>query len=138
MLRVVKARQTELAMLKDFEDRPPEPARKKAERRWRNHDVEKRFKEEKAKPKTTRREPKDLEIGETISNKKPDGRGSLIRARTKFAKDIRMMMEGHAKRNLALYVISIRAQRNRLLREKLRRLEAREAQRLAQQGESNA
>jgi hypothetical protein len=47
-------------MLKD--NLPPrEPARRKAERRWRNHDVEKRFKEEKAKPVPI--EPKDPTVG---------------------------------------------------------------------------
>jgi hypothetical protein len=112
-------------MPKDFEDAPKEPARKKAERRWCNHDVEKRFKEEISKPAL--KEPKEIEIAETISREKPDGRGSVIRAQTKFAKYIREMMEGHAKRNEILYAISIRAQRYRLLKEKLRRLEARQA-----------
>jgi hypothetical protein len=113
-------------MPKDFEDAPTEPARKKAERRWRNHDVEKRFKSEKAKPQPIK--STEPEIADTISNEKPDGRRSLIKAQTKFAKDIKAMMEGNAKRNLILYWLSIRAQRKRLLMEKLRRLEAREAQ----------
>jgi hypothetical protein len=117
-------------MPKDFEDAPIEPARKKAERRWRNFDVEKRFKEEAKKPAP--KEPKTLGIAEAISRGKPDGRGSVIRAQTKFAKEIREMMEGHSKRNLILYAISIRARRKRLLLEKLRRLEACETQRLAQ------
>jgi hypothetical protein len=111
-------------MLKDVDDKPKEPARKKAERRWRNHDVEKRFKEENAKPAP--KEPKEIEIAETISREKPDGRGSVIRAQTKFAKYIREMMDGHTKRNEILYALSIRAQRYRLLKEKLRRLEARQ------------
>jgi hypothetical protein len=119
-----------LTMPEHFEDSPKEPARKRATRRWRNYDVEKRFKEEKEKPSLDLSpKPEGLEIGATINNKKPDGRRSIIRAQTKFAKDIKVMMEGHAARNLALYVISIRARRKRLLFEKLRRLEAREAQR---------
>jgi hypothetical protein len=40
-------------------------------------------------------------------------------------------MEGHSKRNEILYALSIRAQRKRFLMEKLRRLELREAERLA-------
>ena len=73
---------------------------------WRNHDVEKRFKEEKAKPKPISKEPKEVEIAETISREKPDGRGSVIRAQTQFAKFIREMMEGHAKRNKLAYALS--------------------------------
>jgi hypothetical protein len=103
-------------MLKDVDDKPVEPARKKAERRWGNYDLEKRFKEEKAKPPPAPEKPNEPE----------DGRGSVIRAQTKFGKDIRAMMEGHAKRNEILYAVSIRAQRYRLLKEKLRRLEARQ------------
>jgi hypothetical protein len=113
-------------MLKDVDDKPVEPARKKAERRWGNYDLEKRFKEEKAKPPPAPEKPNEPEIAEVIRRAKPDGRGSVIRAQTKFGKDIRAMMEGHAKRNEILYAVSIRAQRYRLLKEKLRRLEARQ------------
>jgi hypothetical protein len=117
-------------MLKDVDDKPKEPARRRAERRWRNHDVEKRLKEERAKPKPVSEEPIAPEIGETIGNGKPDRRGSVIRAQTKFAKDIMEMLEDHKhrneQRNQIMYAISIRAQRYRLLKEKLRRLEARQ------------
>jgi len=48
-------------------------------------------------------------------------------------------MDGHnhktEQRNLIMYAISIRAQRMRLLKEKLRRLELREAQLLAHQNQ---
>ena len=111
--------------------------RKRAERRWRNYDVEKRFKEVKVKPAP--KESKDLEIAETISSEKPDGRGSVIRAQTKFAKYLRELLDDHKHRteqkNLIMYALSIRAQRKRLLFEKLRRLELREAQRVAQQNQ---
>jgi electron transfer flavoprotein alpha subunit len=137
-MRRGKAMRADLAMLKDVDDRPIEPARKKAERKWRNHDVEKRLKEERTKPKPISKEPSAPEIAEIIENEKPDRRGSVIRAQTKFAKDIRAMMEGHSKRNLILHAISIRAQRKRLLLEKLRRLELREAQRVAQQNQGTS
>jgi hypothetical protein len=124
-------------VLKDVDDKPKEPARRKAERRWRNHDVEKRFKEEKSKP--TPKEPKEIEIAETISRDKPDGRGSVVRAQTKFAKYIREMLDNHKheaeRRNLIIYALSIRRQRMRLLKEKLRRLELREAERVAQRNQ---
>jgi hypothetical protein len=120
-------------MLRDFEGNPIEPARKRAERRWRNHDLEKRFKEEKGKPAPEM--PTELEIAEVINKDKPDGRGSVIRSQTKFAKFIRTMLEGHTKHNQEriklMYALSIHTQRKRLLMEKLRRLEAREAERVA-------
>jgi hypothetical protein len=125
-------KQMRMTMPKDFEDAPKEPARKKAERRWSNHEIEKRIKEEANKP-PPRPSISKIELGGTINNKKPDGRGSLIKAQTKFAKEIRMMMEDHSRRNLVLYFLSIRAQHIRLLKEKLRRLELREAERVAQQ-----
>jgi hypothetical protein len=124
-------------MLKDVDDKPKEPARKKAERKWRNHDVERRFKEEKAKPAPEK--SKDLQIAKVINREKPDWRGSVVRAQTKFAKYIKELLEGHTKHNQErikfMYAISIRAQRKRLLFEKLRRLELREAQRVAQQNQ---
>jgi hypothetical protein len=113
-------------MLKDVDDKPVEPARNKAERRWRNHDVEKRLKEERAKPQPVSKEPSAPEIAEVISRDKPDGRRSVIRAQTKFAKDIRAMMEGHSKRNELIYKVALHRQLYRLKREKLRRLEARQ------------
>ena len=71
-------------MLKD--DLPPkEPAREKATRKWRNHDVEKRFKEEKAKAVPIA--PKELEVGDVIENKQRLA-GSVIRAQTKFAEQL--------------------------------------------------
>jgi hypothetical protein len=124
-------------MPKDFEDAPKEPARKRAERKWRNHDVEKRFKKERAKPAI--KEPKDLEIAETIKNEELE-KGAITKFETKFARFIKRLLDDHKQRNaqkkLILYAISIRAQRKRLLLEKLRRLEARQAQRIQEQ--SNA
>jgi hypothetical protein len=111
-------------MLKD--DLPPrEPARRKAKRKWRNHDVEKRFKEQKAKPIPIA--PKELEVGDVIENKQRLA-GSVIRAQTRFAKELRIMLEDHTHRNLLEYKLALRARIHRLKREKLKRLEARVAQ----------
>ena len=78
--------------------------------------------------------PKELEIAEIISREKPDGRGSVIGAQTKFAKYIREMLDDHKRenerRNQIIYALSIRAQRYKLLKETLRRLELREAERV--------
>jgi hypothetical protein len=115
---VIKIKQND--MLKDVDDKPREPARERATRRWRNHDVEKRLKEERAKP--TPKEPKELEVGDVISREKPDRRGSVIRSQTQFAKFIREMLDDHKqkneRKNLIIYALSIRAQRYRLLKEK--------------------
>lgn len=115
-------------MLKHTDDPRKEPARKRAERRWRNYDVEKRFKEEAKKTKDAQTAPKELEAGDIIENDKITN-GNLLRAQTKFAKDIRAMLEGHTNRNTVLYILSLEAKRKRLLAEKLRRLRtAQEAQ----------
>jgi hypothetical protein len=50
---------------------------------------------------------------------------------SRFIKNIRAMLDEHKGRSLALYALSIRVRHKRLLKEKLRRLEAREAQRVA-------
>ena len=118
-------------MPKDFEDSLKEPAKDRATRRWRNYAIEKSIKAELAKPAPIA--PKEIEPADVIENERPDGRYSVTKHQTKFAKDIRAMLDEHTRRNLILYKLSIRAQRKRLLMEKLRRLEAREAQRVALQ-----
>src|ERR1700722_1168488 len=109
---------------------PKEPARNKATRRWRNHAVEKAFKEEKAKPVPIA--PKELEVGSVIENKQRLS-GSVIRAQTRFAKELRKMLEGHTHRNLLEYKLALQARIRRLKFEKLKRLEARVAQRNREQ-----
>jgi hypothetical protein len=114
-----------LTMPKDFEDSIIEPATKKAQRRWSNYELTKKLKENARKVEAQLKNENELAIADSIDNETPDGRRSLTRMQTKFAKDIKLMMEGHAAKTLALYAHS---QRYRLLREKLRRLEARAAQ----------
>jgi hypothetical protein len=111
-------------MLKD--DGPPkEPLRNVAERKWRNNHVRKRIVEERQKPKA--KEPSgEPEIAETIIN---EGRvdGPIKRFESRFKKEIRAMMEGHAKRNLQLYTEMLQRRKVLLLREKLRRLKLAES-----------
>src|SRR5580704_1058958 len=103
-------------MLKN--DNPPkEPARDKAIRKWRNHEVEKRVKEEKAKAVPVA--PKELEVGDVIENDKVVAE-AVTQFQTKFAQEIRSMLEGHTKRNILLYKLSIRHQIRRLKFEKLK------------------
>jgi hypothetical protein len=108
-------------MIKETDSPRKEPARKRAERRWRNHDVEKRFKEEIKKEQAKPKEPRLIEPADLLEGEQ-DRRGSLVRAQTKFAKDLRAMMEGNAKRNTLYYLITLESKRKRLLAEKLRRL----------------
>jgi hypothetical protein len=110
-------------MLKD--DGPPnEPLRAKAERKWRNNEIRKRIVEERQKPKA--KEPsKEPEIAEAIIN---EGRvdGPIKRFESRFKKEIRTMMEGHARRNLEFYYAALQHRRVLLLKEKLKRLRAAE------------
>ena len=111
-------------MLKD--DSPPkEPARRKAERKWRNNAVERTLKEQKAN--ATPIAPKELEVGDVIENDKLVAEAA-IRFQTKFAQEIRSMLRRHTLRNILLYKLSIRHRKKRLLFEKLKRLEAKVAQ----------
>jgi hypothetical protein len=108
-------------MLKEHEP-PNEPLRTKAERKWRNNDLRRRIIEERQKPKA--KDPsKEPEIAETIIN---EGRvdGPIKRFESRFKKEIRTMLEGHAKRNLELYYAALQHRRVILLREKLKRLRA--------------
>jgi hypothetical protein len=109
------------AMLKDIDDRDEESARRRAERKWRNHDLQKRILDEIKLAQAEPKGPKSIEIADTIKNEELK-KGTLVRAQTKFAKEIREMLEGHTKRNAELYLHSLQMKRKRLLVEKLRRL----------------
>lgn len=117
-------------MPKDFEEHPKEPARNIAERKWRNHDIERRVREEVGRIESTM--AKELEVGDLIENDEPRA-GAVTRAQTRFAKEIRGMLDEHKRRTTALYRLSLLTQLRRLKHERLRRklmlLEARQAQR---------
>jgi hypothetical protein len=141
-------------MLKHIGDKPKEPARELAKRKWSNHNIEKRYKESREQYAPDDPEnPFKTEYGKkqkptapsalnVISRAKPDRRGSVIRSQTMFAKFIREMLDDHKRKNaqkqLILYAISIKLQRYRLLKEKLRRLEIREADRVARQNQEQS
>jgi hypothetical protein len=107
-------------MLKHMDD-IRKSAKERAQRRWKNYQVEKEFKAAQQEAANKPKEPKPIEPSDTIEGKH-DGRGSLIRAQTKFAKDIREMMVGHSEKALAMYRHSLEHKRYLLLKEKLRRL----------------
>jgi hypothetical protein len=96
-------------------------ARERAQRRWKNYQVERNFKAAQKEATGAQQQVKPVEPSDIIEGQQ-DRRGIVTRAQTKFAKDIRLMMEGHARRTLSLYLISLEAKRRRLLTEKLRRL----------------
>jgi hypothetical protein len=108
-------------MLKEH-DPPKEPARSRAERRWKNNEARRRIKEEKQRPLLV--DPnKEPEIAETITNEEKP-KGSINRLETKFKKEIRAMLQGHVDKNLAIYAVSLQKRKYLLLKEKLRRLQA--------------
>jgi hypothetical protein len=102
-------------MLKD-PDKPREPASKRAERRWKNHDVATNFKANRAEAKAAPPEPEEPLL---IKTEKP-----IAAFERKFLRDIRAMMEGHKLRNEEIQAALIYRQKRRLLLEKLRRAEA--------------
>lgn len=76
--------------------------------------------------KTPKEVPKEApQPADVIENDKPRAQGF----ERKFLKIIREMMEDHKKRNVELFLAANEAQRRKLLKEKLRRLEASIAER---------
>ena len=116
-------------MLKHLDD-IRKSAKERAQRRWQNYATEKAFKAARQEAANKPAEPKPIEPADVIEQERIIKEGAT-KFESKFIKEIRMMLDEHKGRNLALYAVSIRARRYRLLKEKLRRLEAREAQRLA-------
>jgi hypothetical protein len=111
-------------MLKEY-DPPKESAFEIAKPKWRNNAVSQRFKEAKEN-KVHLVEKREPVIADIIKNEgKRDG--SLNRMETRVKKYIRTMLHGHADENLGHYAASLQHQKRRLLLEKLRRLEAKQA-----------
>jgi hypothetical protein len=106
-------------MIKNI-DKPKESATRRAERKWKNHDVATRFKAEKTALKAAPAVTKKPLI---IESEKPKP-SRLTRFESKFKKEIQVMFDERKSSNLELYAISIKARKRRLLLEKLRRLEA--------------
>jgi hypothetical protein len=120
-------------MLKHLDD-VGKSARERARRRWQNYATEKAFKAAQQEAADgAAKEPKEPPSPADVLEQEKLIKEATTKFESKFLKDIRAMMEGHSAKVLALYLLSLRAQRKRLLQEKLRRLEALEAQRVAQQ-----
>jgi hypothetical protein len=111
-------------MLKVIED-IRKSAKVRAEGRWHNLAVEKAFKAaQQEQLGGAPKEPEDPKIAEVIKNEQLKN-GAIYRAETRFAKDIREMLEGHTHRNLVEYMRALQAKIHRLKLEKCRRLKAR-------------
>jgi hypothetical protein len=125
-----------LAMLKDHETK--EPARKVAERKWHNHDLEKRFKEKINEAKQSAAPIKtEPDIAEVVTTERR--RADVVtKFQNKFVKDFKTMVAEHKRRTVLLYRLSLRSQIHRLKLEKLRRLEAKEAQQAAKEAQRAA
>jgi hypothetical protein len=119
-------------MLKHVDD-IRKSARERAQRRWQNYATEKAFKaaREKANEEAAK-EPKPIEPADVLEQERIIKEGTT-KFESKFIKEIRTMLNEYKGRSVALYALSIRVRHKRLLREKLRRLGAREAQRAARQ-----
>jgi hypothetical protein len=128
-------------MVRDL-NRPMEPARKRAERKWCNNALSTRFKKMKATGEGSEeflirdgkkyfanevpKPPKEeLRPADVLENPRP----KVDRFERKFVKDIKEMMEGHKQQNMAFYAAAIRHQKRRIMIEMIKRLEARIAQR---------
>ena len=119
-------------MLKHIDD-IRKSAKERAQRRWQNYATEKAFKAAREKAnEDAAKEPKPIEPADVLEQDRLI-KEATTKFESKFIKDIRAMLDEHKGRNVALYALSIRVRHKRLLMEKLRRLEAREAQRVALQ-----
>ena len=111
-------------------------AKERAQRRWKNYAVEKEFKAARQEAANAPKQPKELSPANILEQDKLI-KEATTKFESKFIKDIMTMLEGHKKHNqqrhLLLYAMSIRVRHKRLSMEKLRRLEAREAERAALQ-----
>jgi hypothetical protein len=117
-------------MLKHIDD-IRKSAKERAQRRWQNYATEKAFKAAREKAnEDAAKEPKELEPADVLEQERII-KEETTKFESKFIKEIRMMLDEHKGRSVALYALSIRVRHKRLLMEKLRRLEAREAQRVA-------
>jgi hypothetical protein len=108
-------------------ERPKESPEQRATRMWGNNDFTRRFLEEKRKA-PPRPATKVIEVHSTERPKADE----TTKFERKFIKDLRLMVEGHIRRNLLEYKRALRARTHRLKREKLKRLMAQHGARHAQ------
>lgn len=107
-----------------------ERAERIAARKWRNNDIRQKILAERNLPK--RGDPsekeREAEIAKVITNEERKG-SKVKRFESKFKRELREMMEGQQKLRLQIYLIRLEHRRRILLKEKLKRLKAAEAER---------
>jgi hypothetical protein len=114
-------------MLKHIDD-IRKAARVRAERRWKNHQVEKDFKAARQKAaEEAAKEPKQIEVGDFLEQDKLI-KEATTKFESKFLKELRAMLKGHHEQNTFYYIAWLENRKRRCLKEKLKRLRAQEAQ----------
>jgi hypothetical protein len=103
--------------MKDL-DKPKESPEQRATRMWGNHDLTKRFLEEKMKAPPVLAPKPTIQVIENERLKAEE----TTKFERKFIKDLRVMLEGRTQRNLLEYRLALRARIKRLKFEKLKRL----------------
>jgi hypothetical protein len=125
-------------------DKPKETPEQRARRKWGNNDIAKRFlAEKKAAKEIQLTEKKEPVIGKAIKTVRPKAE-ELTKFERRFIREIREMLEGHTKRNLLKYKLSLLMRREKLIAEVKRRKdliaqqEAAEAAELAKRNQEAA
>jgi hypothetical protein len=109
-------------MLKHIDD-IRKSARERAQRRWKNHQIEKNFKAARQQASEgAAKQVKLLEPADVLEQEKLI-KEATTKFESRFLKDLREMMDSDKKRTLQLYALSLQSKKRRLLAEKLRRLQ---------------
>jgi hypothetical protein len=107
-------------MIKEIDD-IRRTARERAKRKWNNLRIEREYKAAKNEAIEKKAiDPKVTYVADVLERNKPDKRGSVLRAQSKFAKFIKEMMEGQSERNLTNYKVALRVQKIKMLKAKMK------------------
>jgi hypothetical protein len=103
-------------------------ARERAKRKWNNLRIEREYKASKKEAiEQATKEPKVTYVADVLERDKPDKRGRVIKAQSKFAKFIKEMMNDQSERNLTNYKLALRIQKIKMLKAKMKLLKLNEA-----------
>jgi hypothetical protein len=109
-------------MIKESDD-VRRTARERAKRKWNNLRIEREFKEGRKETKEKEaKEPKVTYVADVLERNRPNKRGSVLRAQSKFAKFIKEMMNDQSERNLTNYKVALRIQKIKMLKAKMKLL----------------
>jgi hypothetical protein len=107
-----------------IEDVPREPARKKAERKWANHDLRRRYKEAKEKdaPELDTPKPVVTTVVNPYFEEQKHLHELMQKSRRAFIRQMHSLTKDHKERAKKEYLAYLYDRRRRCLAEKLRRL----------------